>query len=153
VDRLSAGALHRRVWSLVAAREADVEDAALARLGSELASGGASIRLEDVAATAARRQVRLLLYAEGARLWGRVDRTSGRCELRPAQADAEDAEVIDDLIEMTILAGGDVLEVHPARLPPGVAVAAIHGQRDALLSPGAARVAEEPAAAPSGEES
>ena len=116
---------YERAWPLVAAHESDVIATALAQYASALASGRASHALPVVARAAARGRVRLVLHAEGVHLWGYVDPATGECHVHDRQRDAEDADVLDDICEMVLLRGGDVVEVPPDRMPGASAIAAV----------------------------
>jgi hypothetical protein len=80
-----------------------------------------------VIAAAGDGRVRLLLHREGAHLWGRMDAERGTFVLRAGEEDLEpgDSDLIDDLGELTLVKGGDVVEIAPERMPTDIPVAAI----------------------------
>lgn len=116
VEHARLGELYERAWPLVAAHESDIIATALARYASALAAGRASDELQAVASAAAQGRVRLLLHAEGVHVWGYVDPSTGSCRVHERQEDAEDADVLDDICEMVLLRGGDVVEVPRDRM-------------------------------------
>jgi hypothetical protein len=87
--------------------------------------GCASDDLERVARAATAGTVRMLLHRRGAHVWGRLDPATGACLVRGVQHEAGDADVVDDLCELTLLGGGDVVEVAEERMPSNAPVAAI----------------------------
>jgi len=117
--------LYERAWPIVAAHESDVVAAALARYASALAAGGALQELQAVAVAAARGQVKQLFHAEGVHVWGYLDPATGDCQVHRRQQDAEDADVVDDLCELVLRRGGDVIEIPPDRMPGLSPVAAV----------------------------
>lgn len=110
---------------IVRAHRADVESAAAARYLAAVEAGCATDDLAAVARAAAAGRVQLLVHRRGDHLWGRLDATSGACILRTGEPRAGDADVIDDLCELVLLHGGDVVEVAAERMPSGAPVAAV----------------------------
>jgi hypothetical protein len=125
VEHARLGELYERAWPIVAAHEGGIIATALAQHASASAAGRAGDRLQDVAAAAAEGRVRLLLHAEGVHLWGYVDPITGDCRVHDRQRDAEDADVVDDICEMVLLRGGDVVEVPRGQMPGASPVAAV----------------------------
>jgi hypothetical protein len=128
VDHLRPDEIHRLAWPIVAEHEAHREAAAVAQYVAAKASGKASDELADVARAVLDGRVRVLLHAEGAHVWGHLDRDTGECLLGSAgeASGFARADVIDELCELTLLRGGDVVEVAPVRMPTRSPVAAIH---------------------------
>lgn len=127
VARLAAHELHAQAWPIVCAEQAALErDAALHYLAF-LRAGQATDVLSEVIAAAGEGRVRLLLHREGAHLWGRMDAGRGTFVLRSSKAEtaAGDSDLIDDLCELTLARGGDVMELAPERMPTEVPVAAV----------------------------
>jgi hypothetical protein len=119
-------ALHSRALRLIRLRDADVHGALLARLESALPSGAAELDLRRIARAAAQGRVGLLLHGSDVQLWGRIDRQTGELDLHDRQRDDQDGDIVDDLAEMVLIAGGDVHELPPGMLPPGARIAAIY---------------------------
>lgn len=112
--------LHRAAWPL-AEQEADKRiDAALELW--ERAAGGArgETDLANLAHLAVAGRVHLLLTERDRKIWGRLDRSTGRTEVvtegggDPA---ADVVELLDELTEIVLLHGGQVLPVPPERMP------------------------------------
>jgi hypothetical protein len=61
------------------------------------------------------------MFAADAQQWGHLDRRTGALTVRERQSDDVDADVIDDLCEVVLLAGGDVHELPEGVLPSKVA--------------------------------
>ena len=104
-----------------------VEDAL--RCWSEAGEQGqARERLEDIGPYAARGRVRLLMLENERHIWGRLDRHSGQVTV--VQDDGpdpsvEDADLLDELSELVLQAGGQVLVVPSRQMPTETGVAAV----------------------------
>lgn len=124
VDDVGTEELHAR--TLPAARKAlDARDAALGDdFRRQLDRGLAADVLTRVAEAAVGGRVRRLLVADGRRLFGRVDRTNGEVTLHAGQTGPQDDDVLDDLAEIVLARGGEVLVLDPARIPGEAAAAA-----------------------------
>lgn len=127
-DHLRPDDIHRLAWPIVAEEEAHREASAAAQYVAARSSGKTSGDLADVARAVVEGRVRVLLHAEGAHVWGHLDRSTGECHLdRAGRTNGfARADIIDDLCELTLLRGGDVVEVAPVRMPSASPVAAIH---------------------------
>ncbi|HET7753573.1 MAG TPA: hypothetical protein VFK85_06665, partial [Anaeromyxobacteraceae bacterium] len=125
VEQVQAADLRPAAQALVAAHGAAVESEAVMQLISAEATGSASDDLDRIARAATAGKVRLLLHRAGAHVWGRLDPVTGACFVRGEQREAGDVDVIDDLCELTLLHGGDVVAVAEERMPSGSPVAAI----------------------------
>ncbi|MFL5264053.1 MAG: hypothetical protein ACJ79L_16755 [Anaeromyxobacteraceae bacterium] len=128
VDHLRPDEIHRLAWPIVAEQEAHREASAVAQYVAARFSGKTSDDLADVARAVVEGRVRVLLHAEGAHVWGHLDRNTGECHLDRAGETSRfaRADIIDDLCELTLLRGGEVVEVAPVRMPSMSPVAAIN---------------------------
>jgi hypothetical protein len=123
-DEIGVEELHARTLS--AARKAlDERDRALAEdFGRQLDRGQGADVLTRVAEAAVAGRVRRLLVSDGKRLFGRVDRASGEVTLHAGQTGPQDDDVLDDLAEIVLSRGGEVLVLEPARMPGEAAAVA-----------------------------
>jgi len=128
VERMSTDELREAAWRLVSAYEANVEGELLGQYERALPSGRASNVLPDIAKAVAQGRVRGLLHEAGKTVWGRVDPDTGEVVVheKQQQQDTEDADIIDDLCEMTLLKGGEVFEIAPNEALQGSPLAAIY---------------------------
>jgi hypothetical protein len=124
VDDVGAEELHAR--SLPSARRAlEARDAALVDdFRRQLDRGLAADVLTRVAEAAVSGRVRRLLVADGKPLFGRVDRTTGEVTLHAGQSGPQDDDVLDDLAEIVLARGGDVLVLDPSRMPDDLSAVA-----------------------------
>jgi len=127
-DGMSLGELREAAWKLVASYETDIEQELLGQFARGLKSGRASHELAEVAKAAAHGRVRVLLHEAKQVVWGRVNLDTGDVSVHEEQQqrDVEDADIIDDLCELTLLKGGEVFEVAKSELLCGSPIGAIH---------------------------
>ncbi len=81
--------------------------------------------LGRVAAAAAAGRIATLLIDADRHVWGRLDRESGRIELRDSGDPATD-DLLDDIGELVITTGGEVVVVPAERMPVRTGAAAIY---------------------------
>lgn len=125
VERDSAERLHERAWPLVQEHFADRERAILDDYGAAAAAGRASDDPATLARAVVHGRVRYLAVDDSRHVWGRLDRETGALTLHAEQRDTEDADVLDDLSELTLLRGGEVISLPADRMPTASPVAAV----------------------------
>lgn len=124
VDEVTPDELHAR--TLPAARRAlGARDEALGEeFRRQLDRGLATDILTGVAQAAVQGRVRRLLVADGKPLFGRVDRMTGEVTLDAGQTGPREDDVLDDLAEIVLARGGEVLVLDRSRMPGEAAAAA-----------------------------
>lgn len=118
--------LHEAAWPLAESEAARRIVEALQLW--EAAPGEGEGDLANLAHLALQGRVRLLLVEEGRRVWGTVDRATGRTrQVGEAGEDpgADVADILDELMEIVLLHGGEVLSLPAARMPTGTGAAGI----------------------------
>ncbi|KAA0253418.1 hypothetical protein FBQ97_10145 [Acidobacteria bacterium ACD] len=124
-EGVGADDLHRHAWPAVQAHLHAVEDDALAEYERLYGRKLSSDILTEVAQAAVQGRVRRLLLGRGKRLFGRLDRTTGEVTLHgPAQIGPVDDDVLDDLAEVVLTKGGEILVIEQRRMPGDAAAAA-----------------------------
>ena len=86
--------------------------------------GGKRGKRLRVAEAAVLGRVRRLLVADGTPLFGRVDRVTGEVTLHAGQMGPQDDDVLDDLAEIVLARGGEVIVLDPRKMPDEAAAAA-----------------------------
>lgn len=124
VDDVRTEQLHER--TLPEARKAldDRDEALVAEFRGQLDRGLAADILTRVAEAAVLGRVRRLLVSDGTPLFGRVDRTTGEVTLHAGQMGPQDDDVLDDLAEIVLSRGGEVVVLDPRRMPDEAAAVA-----------------------------
>ena len=124
-DGVNADELHRHAWPAVQAHLLAVEDDALAEFERLYGRKLSSDILTEVTTAAVSGRVRRLLLGRGKRLFGRLDRKTGEVTLHGnAQVGPVDDDVLDDLAEVVLSKGGEILVIEQGRMPGDAAAAA-----------------------------
>jgi hypothetical protein len=98
---------------------------ALAAVDSGMRGGFGSDRVATIAVKAVRGEVACLVLEKDIQLWGYFDRSSGRLTLHSRQQDGRDDDVLDDIAEVVMASGGQVLTVASGDMPTASPVAAL----------------------------
>ena len=124
VDDIETEKLHARTFP-EARKALDARDEALvAEFRNQLDRGLAADILTRVAEAAVLGRVRRLLVADERPLFGRVDRTTGEVTLHAGQMGPQDDDVLDDLAEIVLARGGEVVVLDAPRMPEEAAAVA-----------------------------
>lgn len=75
------------------------------------------MRIQSIARAALGGKVETLLVAEDRELFGRIHPRSGEVAIHPFDLDHEDDDLLDDLAQKVLLAGGEVLVASRAEIP------------------------------------
>ncbi len=124
-DSLRHDALRERVWRLLEPQYLARLDAFVDQFGETKSKGLGSENLEQVAEAAARGRIATLLVEAERHVPGKIDHESGRI----SPGDLEHPEIddlIDDLGELVVSKGGEVVVVPAERMPVQTGVAAIY---------------------------
>lgn len=127
-EGMSLDGLREAAWRLVASHEKDLEGELLGQFARALKAGRASHDLREIAKAVTRGRVRVLLHEAGRMIWGHVDPDTGEVAVheKQEQQNTEDADIIDDLCELTLLKGGEVFEIASTDLLRGSPIGAIY---------------------------
>lgn len=112
--------LHRAAWPLAEREARKRADEALGLWETARGRGEAESDLAALARLAVAGRVRLLLTDRERRIRGTLDRETGAVELTAEEGagrGAGEAELLDEIGELVILRGGDVLALPSARMP------------------------------------
>jgi hypothetical protein len=121
---LTPAQVHEHAWKIFERMHQRRVKEAVEEIGAARAHHAGSTDLEEIARAAVSGRIRRLLVEEKRRIWGRLNRDTGEVALGGAQGNPDDVDVLDDLAEVTLLHGGDVLLVPRADLPTDAGVAA-----------------------------
>jgi hypothetical protein len=120
---LSREQLHRAAWALLEPHRRAQVDRALDLVGAGVTHGRASTDASEIAHAAVQGRVSHLVLGEGKHAWGRIDRGTGAVSFA-GQREPGSADVLDDLAEIVLLNGGQVLLAPPDRVPGTTGAAA-----------------------------
>jgi hypothetical protein len=116
--------LHARTWPVMAGHLAGFESEVLAEHDKAVSRGQASAELSTLGKAAVQGRIRRLLLADGSHVWGSLDGETGEVTVHD-QNQVGDDDVLDDLAELTLRRGGEVLLLDRERLPARAAAAAL----------------------------
>jgi hypothetical protein len=104
-------------------------DEILDRWGGAIAEGKSEEDLATIAKVAVQGRIGTLLTEAGRHVWGKMDREFGDIEILETTGDddpsAETIDLIDEIAEVVLAFGGDVVAVRPDRMPSSTGAAAI----------------------------
>lgn len=124
-DAVTTSQLREMAWRAIEPQYLERLAALVDAFGAALGTGLAGETLDDVAAAAASGRVASLLVEAGRHIGGRVDDQTGRVQ----QADITDPNVgdlLDDVAEMVLRRGGEVVLVPTERMPTKTGLAATY---------------------------
>jgi hypothetical protein len=115
--QVQVGDLLLPAMAIVDEDRAEAEAEAAVQYLAAAAVGHATEELGAVGRAAVLGRVPLLVHRRGAHVWGSLDRLLGRVTVRAGEPGPADADVIDDLCELVLQQGGDVVELPRERMP------------------------------------
>lgn len=124
-DAFTADELREKAWALFEPRYHERLTKLIDDFGAGMPRSLASDVIDDVALAALGGRIRTLLVDVEKVIAGRVDRETGRVHLGSLE-DLHTDDVLDDLAELTMRMGGDVVVVPSERMPSESGVAAVY---------------------------
>ena len=121
---LKPSQLREAALTIFGARRRERQEEAVEEYGTCQARHQGSADLQEVCSAAAAGRVKRLLLEERKRLWGRLDRETGEVAVGGAPGNPDDADVLDDLAELTLTRGGEVMLVPQDQMPSTTGLAA-----------------------------
>ena len=82
----------------------------------------------QIAKAAIKGKVRKLIIADGIKIFGKIDKTSGGLSIHTAHLDHEDDDILDDLAQEVLAQGGEVVVASRHEIPKGRPILAIFEQ-------------------------
>jgi hypothetical protein len=122
-DDLSNEELHQRVWALVQPTFRTEQEEAVERFNQFSGTDQASDDLTEIVPAATHGRVDTLFVALGQQQWGTFDPDTSEVQ-RHADRQPGDQDLPDLAAVQTLLQGGSVYAVEPAKMPAGAALAA-----------------------------
>ena len=116
--------LRRKAWTVMQPQMAARITSAVEQFGASRPAGRAAELLDDVAQAARGGRIRLLLIDDQRMVPGHIDPISGRA-IEGSLDDPHTDDLLDDLAELTLRNGGEVLMVPSGEMPTHTGVAAV----------------------------
>jgi len=111
VEKMKAAELQERVYKILTPYYEQQELGALSELEIAMARDRAVTYLEDIAISAVYGKVQKLFVVENRYVWGSINKQTGEIFISPRQVNAHDDDVLDDLCQLVLSKGGEVIVV------------------------------------------
>ena len=111
VEKMKSVELQERVYHILAPYYEQQELGALSELEVAMSRDRAVTYLEDIAISAVYGKITKLFVVENRYVWGSINRHTGEIFISPRQTNPHDDDVLDDLCQIVLAKGGDVVVV------------------------------------------
>ena len=111
VEKIKALDLQEKVYDILTPYYDKLEQCALKDLEAAMTNGRAITFLEDIAISAVYGKISKLFVVENRFVWGSINQKTGEIFIAPRQVNAHDDDVLDDLCQIVLAKGGEVVVV------------------------------------------
>lgn len=111
VEKMKALELQERVYKILTPYYEQQELGAIGELEFALAKNHAITYLEDIAISAIKGKITKLFVVENRFVWGSINKKTGEIFIAPRHVNAHDDDVLDDLCQIVLSKGGEVIVV------------------------------------------
>lgn len=111
VEKMKALELQEKVYRILTPYYEKLEQGALKDLEVAMNRGRAITYLEDIAISAVYGKISKLFVVENRFIWGSINHHTGEIFIAPRQVNAHDDDVLDDLCQIVLSKGGEVVVV------------------------------------------
>lgn len=118
-DAMTVEELRTRAWPVAQGVLLGHQDEALAKYWRAVERDQSTDALDDIVLQAKRGRVRRLFLAQGVRVWGKVEATTGQVHRTSEQQGSQDDDLLDDVAEAVLANDGDVFTLPQAKMPNG----------------------------------
>jgi hypothetical protein len=125
VERAKADFLREKCFELLVSYHALRESKAIAELNVAVKKHQAITYIEDIAVSAVFGKIKKLFVIENKQLWGTVNKHTGEIFISPKQTDSHDDDILDDICQVVLSKGGEVIVLKDAVNVKGYIAAAI----------------------------
>ncbi len=132
VERLKINELRERAYNIVVPYYKLKEKESLVDLDKAINQNHAVTYIEDIALSAVQGKVKKLYVVENRHLWGRVNKITGEVFISPRQINSHEDDILDDLSQIVLLKGGDVVVIKNVENMKGYYAAAVVTDRSHL---------------------
>jgi hypothetical protein len=81
--------------------------------------------IEDIAVSAAYGKIKKLFVVENRQIWGAINKLTGEIFISPKQLNSHDDDILDDICQMVLMRGGEVVVLKEGENVKGYMAAAI----------------------------
>ena len=125
VERMKADELRERCFELLEPYYRQKELEAIDELNLAVKRNHAITYIEDIAVSAIYGKLRKLFVVENKQLWGTVNKNTGEVFISPKQTNSHDDDILDDICQLVLAKGGEVVVLRDATNVKGYVAAAI----------------------------
>lgn len=125
VERMKTEELREKCFELLGPYYRQKEAEAIEELNLAVKKNHAITYIEDIAVSAVYGKVRKLFVVENKQLWGKLNKTTGEVFISPKQTNAHDDDILDDICQIVLSKGGEVVVLKDATDVKGFVAAAI----------------------------
>jgi hypothetical protein len=125
VERMKVEDLRERCLDLLIPYYQLKENKAIYELNQAVKRNQAITYIEDIAVSAVYGKIKKIFVIENRQVWGRIDKNSGEIFISPKQTDSHDDDILDDVCQLVLAKGGEVVVLKNADSVKGCVAAAI----------------------------
>ncbi|MGZ3788965.1 MAG: baeRF3 domain-containing protein [Bacteriovorax sp.] len=125
VERLKAEELREKCFELLEPYYRKKEQESIEELNLAVKKNQAITYIEDIAVSAVYGKIRKLFVVENRQLWGTIDKNNGEIFISPKQTNSHDDDILDDICQLVLSKGGEVIVLKDAENVKGYIAAAI----------------------------
>jgi hypothetical protein len=111
VEKMKSNELRERVYEILTPFYDQQEIGAVGELEIAMSRDHAITYLEDIAISAVHGKISKLFVVENRYIWGSINKSSGEIFIAPRRVNAHDDDVLDDLCQIVLAKGGEVVVV------------------------------------------
>lgn len=132
VERLKTDELRKKCFDLLEPFYLKKEREAISELNFAVKRNHAITYIEDIAVSAVYGKIKKLFVVENRQIWGTVNKLTGEILISPRQLNSHDDDILDDICQIVISKGGEVVVLKEAAEVKGYLAAAIVTDRSHL---------------------
>jgi hypothetical protein len=133
VERAKSDELREKCFELLEPFYRQREIEMVEELNLSVKKNHAITYIEDIAVSAVYGKIKKLFVVENRHLWGSLNKTTGEVFISPRQIDSHDDDILDDICQMVLSKGGEVVVLKEAANVKGYIAAAIVTDRSHLF--------------------
>lgn len=111
VEKMKSAELQERVYQILTPFYEQQDFGAVSELEMALSRERAITYLEDIAISAVYGKITKLFVVENRHVWGSINRHTGEISISPKQTNAHDDDILDDLCQIVLAKGAEVVVV------------------------------------------
>jgi len=125
VERLKRDDIRQKCFEILTPYYYQKEEIAIAELDLAVKKNHAITFIEDIAISAVYGKIRKLFVMENKQLWGSLNKSTGEILISPRQTNSHDDDLLDDISQIVLNKGGEVIVLKNAHKLKGFIAAAV----------------------------